>query len=145
MWEITGRYISWELLMEEMTVLTAGYIETPLSGHQWRFGALFGYRLVELPAGQSGRMAAFWRVSRGEERCGFVPRVQCDFRPADGALAVAFAGGEASLSFDCNGHPIAAGWIHPGDDGRRRAVVACRLWKRSMPAILHLFPAISSK
>lgn len=112
----------------------------------WRYGAVIRNRFVELSTTASSAdmetqaheqsTASLWRVLSGDERGGFIPRIDCVLHSAAGRAMLA----EASLGFDSDVLSIAASWIpaeaDSASDGNRRAVVACGLRGRCRPAIL---------
>lgn len=100
----------------------------------WKFGAVRD-RFVELRDVGSDQSVDIWRFSSGTEDGDFTSRIDCLLRPAKGALPRA----GASLHFDRVVVMIAAAWM-PGEvDGRRCAVVACELRRKSRPAIMHFY------
>lgn len=128
LFEAKESFSDWTALLDEMNSQTEHF------GGQafWRFGAVYGNRLVELPV-ESENATDLWRISSGTERGDRFNRVECEFRRAGGAVT-----GGASIGLDGDVLSIAAKWVLPGADGRRRAIIAGALVPKSAPVILHL-------
>lgn len=130
------RSMDWEDLMEEVKSRALDGNEDIKS----RFCGIHHDLFVELPVTEAGhQLADVWKVSSCNRKgagLGF-RHVDCTLWPAGGGPVSA----AVSLVFDSAVGSLAAGWIDGEEIDSRRAVVACALWKRSYPAIMHFCPA----
>lgn len=119
----SAEYCKWD---ELCTDIDLGLPYTTAIG-SWKEAAVQSSCMCDLSGfeEESGRC---WEISRQPNT-----RVQCALRSAGGELS-----DKASIGFDSLVRSVAAqGLPEPGEDGRRRAVVACALYQKSVPVIMH--------
>ena len=93
----------------------------------WKEAAVYCNRRCELRDLEK-ESGSRWQISVNG-----TSNVQCALKSAGGELV-----GKASIGLGNGVRSIAAQWLpYPGEDGRRRAVVACAVFGKYVPAILH--------
>lgn len=92
----------------------------------WKKAAVYGNKSCELRDFDEEATRS-WKLSI------LGSRVQCQLQSADGSLSET-----ASINLDSSVRSTAAQWLPDrGQDGRRRAIVACQPERKSAPATLH--------
>lgn len=121
----TDEHWEWDALCAEADSRTAAAHTGPIVS--WKEAAVVSNRRSELRDREKGSGSQWETSVFGGSN------VQCALRSAAGELV-----DKASIHLGTHIRSITAQWLpHPGEDGRRRAVVACTPKDKRVPAILH--------